>query len=306
MMLKPGLRCHIYMRVQTSISWLPGKLLCSGLIQPTSSISLWCGLKLSHKRHFCKQIMTPGQTSSNDSIKRKINYWLPIQLRLAALIDVQRDSVWSRQQFWKIFPWSVIAHSKSFNSQARITVMSIFEVSAVSADGLAPLSIWHYDDVIISAMASRITSLTIVHSRVYSGADQRKHQSSASPAFVRGIDRWPVNSPYKGPVTRKMFPFDDIIMEHLQTQWRLRSGPIDVRDLTWRVNSLAPGNFEWYFICVIFKRILVIDGWGISVEIALIWMSLDFTDDQSTLVQVMAWCRQATSHYLSHCWPRSL
>ena len=49
-----------------------------------------------------------------------------------------------------------------------------------------------------------------------------------------------------------------------------------------------------------------IDGWGICSEIALIWMSLDFTDDQSTLVQVMAWCRQATSHYLSQCWPRSL
>ena len=45
---------------------------------------------------------------------------------------------------------------------------------------------------------------------------------------------------------------------------------------------------------------------GISCEIALIWMSLDFTDDQPTLVQVMAWCRQATSHYLSQCWPRSL
>ena len=50
----------------------------------------------------------------------------------------------------------------------------------------------------------------------------------------------------------------------------------------------------------------MIDGWGISREIALIWMSLDFTDDQSTLVRVMAWCRQATSHYLSQCWPRSL
>ena len=49
------------------------------------------------------------------------------------------------------------------------------------------------------------------------------------------------------------------------------------------------------------------DWWlGISREIALIWMSLDFTDDQSKLVQVMAWCRQATSHYLSQCWPRCL
>ena len=50
----------------------------------------------------------------------------------------------------------------------------------------------------------------------------------------------------------------------------------------------------------------MIDGWGISCEIAPIWMSLDLNDEKSTLVQVMAWCRQATSHYLSQCWPRSL
>ena len=72
--------------------------------------------------------------------------------------------------------------------------------------------VWHYGEVILSAMASQITSLTIVYSTIYSGADLRKHQSSASLAFVRGIHRWPVNSPPKGPVTRKMFPFDDVIM----------------------------------------------------------------------------------------------
>ena len=72
------------------------------------------------------------------------------------------------------------------------------------------------------------------------------------------------------------------------------------------INSLAPGKFEWNFGHVIFKHILVIAGWGISSEIAQIWMSLDFIDDQSILVQVMAWCRQAASHYLSQCWPRSL
>ena len=61
-------------------------------------------------------------------------------------------------------------------------------------------------------MASQITSLTIVYSSVHSGADQRKHQSSASLAFVRGIHRSPVNSPHKWPVARKIFPFDDVIM----------------------------------------------------------------------------------------------
>ena len=71
---------------------------------------------------------------------------------------------------------------------------------------------YHHNDVILSTIASQITSLAIVYSTVYSGADQRKHQSSASLAFVRGIHRGPVNSPHKGPVTRKMFPFDDVIM----------------------------------------------------------------------------------------------
>ena len=70
----------------------------------------------------------------------------------------------------------------------------------------------HYNDVIVGAIASQITSLTIVYSTVYSDADQRKHQSSASLAFVRGIHRGPVNSPHIWPVTRKMFPFDDVIM----------------------------------------------------------------------------------------------
>ena len=67
-------------------------------------------------------------------------------------------------------------------------------------------------DVMTTAMESQITSVTIVYSTVYSGADQRKHQSSVSLAFVRGIHRSPVNSPLIGPVTRKMFSFDDVIM----------------------------------------------------------------------------------------------
>ena len=67
----------------------------------------------------------------------------------------------------------------------------------------------------MSTIASRITSLTIVYSTVYPGADQSKHQSSASLAFVWEIHRSPVNSPHKWPVTRKMFPFDDVIMDSI-------------------------------------------------------------------------------------------
>ena len=71
---------------------------------------------------------------------------------------------------------------------------------------------YHYDDVIMTMLASQITSLTVVYSIVYSGVNQRKHQSSASLAFLREIHRGPMNFPHKWPVTRKMFPFDDVIM----------------------------------------------------------------------------------------------
>ena len=62
----------------------------------------------------------------------------------------------------------------------------------------------HYDDVIMGTIASQITSLTIVYSTVYSGADQSKHQSSASLAFVWGIHRGPVNSPGTGEFPAQM------------------------------------------------------------------------------------------------------
>ena len=72
-------------------------------------------------------------------------------------------------------------------------------------------------DIIMGSMASQITSLTIVSSTVCSGVNQRKQQSSASLAFMRGIHRWSVNSPHKWPATRKIFPFDDVIMKWYQT-----------------------------------------------------------------------------------------
>ena len=95
-----------------------------------------------------------------------------------------------------------------------VHLLIIFSVAllALGQSIAAVTAKYHCNDVIMSAMVSQITSPTIVCSTVYSGADPRKHQSSASLAFVRGIHRWPVNSPHKWPVTRKMFPFDDVIM----------------------------------------------------------------------------------------------
>ena len=76
------------------------------------------------------------------------------------------------------------------------------------------IDVIHYNDAIMGTMASQITSLTIVYLTVYSRADQRKHQSFASLAFVREFQRWPVNSPHKGRWRRKCF--------HLMTpSWKL-------------------------------------------------------------------------------------
>ena len=74
----------------------------------------------------------------------------------------------------------------------------------------------------MGTIASQITSLTISFSTGYSDADQRKHKSAASLAFVRGIHRAPMISPHKWPVTRKMFPFDDVIMSPVNVSTSLR------------------------------------------------------------------------------------
>ena len=104
----------------------------------------------------------------------------------------------------------------------------------------------HYSDVIMTMVASHITSLTVVYSTIYSGADQSKHQSSASLAFMWGIHRGAVNSPHKWPVTRKMFPFDDVIMNReicvpgiqtaLISMWRPLHGTFVINVLYWSDN----------------------------------------------------------------------
>ena len=99
---------------------------------------------------------------------------------------------------------------------------------------------FHCSEVIMGAMASQITSLTIVYSTVCSGSDQRKHQSSASLACVRGIHRSPVNSPHKWPVTRKMFPFNDVSWRQWFTFGVVRYH--EIFTLFFKINSLANGH----------------------------------------------------------------
>ena len=112
-----------------------------------------------------------------------------------------------------------------------------WKINFNSGNGLLP----HYNDVIMSTMTSQITGISIVYSTVCSGAHQRKHQGSASLAFVQGIYRWPVNSPHKGPVMQKMPPFDDVVMwQHkvIITWTRLTK----IRDTTWCMWWEPTGN----------------------------------------------------------------
>ena len=93
----------------------------------------------------------------------------------------------------------------------------------------------------MTPLASQITSLTVVYTVVYSDTDQRKYQSSGSLAFVRGIhrDRW--IPPYKGPVTRKMFPFGDVIMSGCEciSATKLLHITTVCTSLTWRQVNVA-------------------------------------------------------------------
>ena len=112
-------------------------------------------------------------------------------------------------------PWwvekAMLDVSNHFN-RSTLILMGDEHVSEACDFHIQGYSEIHYDDVIMTMLASQITSLTVVYSIVYSGVNQRKHHSSASQAFVRKIHRGPVNFPHKWPVTRKMFPFDDVIM----------------------------------------------------------------------------------------------
>ena len=126
------------------------------------------------------------------------------------------DTLWPLQHSWThfwywcviyvqiVFKWCHKASRRKFN-HGKISKNTVSKI-------LCNVKFITYNDIMMSMMASQITRLTIVYSNVFSRTDERKHQSSASLTFVRGIQWWAVNSPHKGPVTQKIFPFDDVIV----------------------------------------------------------------------------------------------
>ena len=142
---------------------------------------------------------SPVGTNSNEIISRQKNY---------------HKGKWILERLQNVGHFvSVSSFNPDLVSPSCLAVISNYPDRQVfSAWMINYVSENHYDDVIMGTIASQITSLTIFYSTVYSDTDQRKYQSSASLAFVWGIHRGPVNSPHKWPVTRKVFPFDDVIM----------------------------------------------------------------------------------------------
>ena len=96
----------------------------------------------------------------------------------------------------------------------------------------------HFNDVIMSAMASQITSNTVVFSTIYSGRYQRKRQGSAPLTFVRGIHRWPANSPHNGPVTQKCL---HLMMSSRTARWGATFS-------SWRTTTLTKIIYMYIYI----------------------------------------------------------
>ena len=146
-------------------------------------------------------------------------------------------------------------------------------------------------------MASQITSVSIIDSTVCSGEDQRKHQSSASLVFVMAIHRWPVNSPQKGPVTRKMLPFDDVTGSdnglspgRCQTiiwtnpgillHFRLRPNAFEnvVCEISFHTVALK-AHFAWWHIYVSIIWVMIASGDGLAYTRcqAITWINAAFS-----------------------------
>ena len=108
----------------------------------------------------------------------------------------------------------------TWHQQQQLHHNTLFLWRQINSASLLPEGRYnHYTDVIMSAMACQITGISLAYWTVYSDENQRKRQSSASLALLRGIHRWPVNSQHKRPVTLKMFPLDDVITNDFLYYW---------------------------------------------------------------------------------------
>ena len=157
----------------------------------------------------------------------------------------------------------------------------------------------HYSDIIMSAMASQITNLTIVYSTVYSVTDQRKHQSTASLAIVRGIHQCPVNSSHKWPVTRKIFPFDDVIIYICDCQ-RPFSASVSVYpkpNLCTRKNKSKNGNSDDNIVYFVLKRHHIDTKNKVNRFLFPVIISLTAFSDHKTVKTLSIWASRYSLYF---------
>ena len=174
-------------------------------------------------------------------------------------------------QFWRIVNWTRgnKFHGNSNRNSIIFIQENVFKLSSARMAALLSRRRWakegqlrswhtfasfvyelywtHYSDVTMSILASQITCDSTVCLCVCLDEHKRKHQSPCYWPFVRGIHHTPVNSPHKGPVTRKSFPFDDVIMiEHRSENWLI----IPFVG-AWRLlGTMASGNNYWSFVII--------------------------------------------------------
>ena len=182
----------------------------------------------------CTQWIRPRSISCRPDQQVKWGWWCGIIELQCSVVIVQFTFPKSSQKAPTAHPWGwdigcpVCVHIHWYNSNSRhcndVCNMMLYwdmlkqhpEIYHIHTSMVeANIHKFHNSDVIMSMMASQITSVSLD----YLGADQRKHQSSTLPALVRGIHRWPVNSSHKRPVARKILPFDDLIMCGHTLEW---------------------------------------------------------------------------------------
>ena len=147
----------------------------------------------------------------------------------------------------------------------------------------------HYSDLIMSAMASQITGIATVCSTVCSGADQRKHQSSASLAFVRGNPPVTSGFPHIGPVTWKMLPSDDIILNHSE-------GLCNNRQNVLTILFCHKIYLQWIFLLVLFTDLCLdkflifpILGNSYSADVLHFRLKACFNSTRILILNYMRW-----------------
>ena len=216
--------CHVGRHVMTFIR----RLFSSSLPEQNSrcfaddiskNISFYENVRISTK--ISLKFVPKGPIDSKAALDQ-VMAWLRTGVKsLPQPIMTVPNLFWGRQIFIVLTQWITALPLLPTSSLAHIRGYNQFNIANSTKDTGGMSLQWRHNER--DGVSNHQLHVTIVYWTVYSGADQRKHQSSASLAFVRGIHLWPVYSPHKGPVTPKMFPFDDVIMVYQCLMWIMAS-----------------------------------------------------------------------------------